>query len=732
MAVIKLENVSKIFTRRRLKRKYTTLRETLLHYFDWLKSKGRVRYVDALRDINLTIERGESIGIIGMNGSGKSTLLKLLAGIYKPDLGRVYVKGRVASLIGLGVGFHPGFTGRENIFINGIILGLSKREIKRKFDDIVKFAELEDYIDEPVRIYSDGMFMRLGFSIATNVDPDVLLIDEILAVGDEYFQHKCAERIAEFKRLGKTMVIVSHDSEAIEKWCDRVIWLDGGGIREDGDPERVINCYREAIAEREEKIALDIRSSESKGSLSGAKMKRIVQVVHYFLPGHPHGAENYTYHLSRQLQKTNQLYVFCREGKDFFGKDVSKNELFNGLPVRRLYYNPPPTFEATYRNSFVDKEFEHFLDVVNPDIVHFQHFVRLSASMVEVAKRRGIPTILTLHDFWFLCPQIQLLTNSNQICYGPDSNTKCANCENIFHIYGELHSSESFPDRKDTKVNFFKYPPEPFRTVKKLLPSKLKAALKEKLLKTRPAAGSITPEMIGKRSRFLRQILDKVDVILAPSKFLRERFISYGIGKNRIVHSDYGIDHRLLINCAKEFSNKFRFGFVGGTSEHKGIRVLIQAFNKIKENNTDLFVFGPYHPAYLDKLKRELKIDSRITFCGPFNNGEISSVFSKIDVLVYPSIWHENRPIAILEALFAKIPVITSNLGGMAELVQDGVTGLLFEAGNPEDLAQKMVSLIDNPELMRRLSETPRRVKTIEENAAELDEIYDSLLRRAG
>lgn len=264
MVAIKLENVSKIFARRALKKKYTTLRETLLHYFDWLKNKGKVRYVDALRDINLTIERGESVGIIGMNGSGKSTLLKLLAGIYKPDSGKVYVKGRVASLIGLGIGFHPGFTGRENIFINGIILGLSKREIKKRFDDIVKFAELEDYIDEPVRIYSDGMFMRLGFSVATNVDPDILLIDEILAVGDEYFQHRCAEKITEFRKLAKTMVIVSHELEAIEKWCDRVVWLDESSIREVGIPGEVINSYRRAIAEKEGKIPLEIRSSEAK------------------------------------------------------------------------------------------------------------------------------------------------------------------------------------------------------------------------------------------------------------------------------------------------------------------------------------------------------------------------------------------------------------------------------------------------------------------------------------
>lgn len=454
-------------------------------------------------------------------------------------------------------------------------------------------------------------------------------------------------------------------------------------------------------------------------------MKRIVQVVHDFLPGYPHGTENYTYHLSKELQKINKVYIFCRERNDSFRKGFSKDELFDGLPVRRLYFNPPLTFEATYRNSFVDKEFECFLDVIKPDIVHFQHLVRLSASMIEITKRRHIPAILTLHDFWFLCPQIQLLTNNGQTCSGPDSKAKCANCEKIFYTYGRLQSSESSYDRK---VKFLKYPPEPLKTAKKLIPSRLRTALKEKFLKTYPATTSITPDMIAERLRFLRDMLDKVDRILAPSGSLIQKFIDYGIPKNRILHLDYGIDHKPLANFRKEPSNKFRFGFVGGSTEHKGIRVLIEAFNRIKENDVALSIFGPWHQSYLSKLRRKLHTDSRITFHGPFSNKEISSVFSKFDVLVYPSIWYENQPIAILEALLAKIPIVTSNLGGMAELVQDRVTGLLFEAGNPEDLSQKMVSLINNPQLLRKLSETPRQVKTIENNAQELNEIYDSLL----
>jgi len=264
LVAIKLENVTKTFKRQplKIKRNYTTFRETLLS-FEWLKRREKVRYIDAVKDINLMIEKGESVGIIGMNGSGKSTLLKLMGGIQHPTSGKVSIKGRVASLIGLGVGFHPGFTGRENIYINGIILGLSKKEIRRRYDDIVEFSELGDYIDEPIRTYSDGMFMRLGFSIATNVDPDILLVDEILAVGDEYFKHKCEKKIAEFRKLGKSMVIVSHNLETVKRWCDRVVWLDGGVIREVGIPDEVVEYYLKAIAEKEGKIPLDIGSSEA-------------------------------------------------------------------------------------------------------------------------------------------------------------------------------------------------------------------------------------------------------------------------------------------------------------------------------------------------------------------------------------------------------------------------------------------------------------------------------------
>ena len=184
----------------------------------------------ALRDVSLDLRRGRMVGIVGSNGSGKSTLLKVLGGILKPTSGQVSVHGRVSALIELGAGFHPEFTGRENIYINGVLLGLSRAEIRARFDEIVAFAGLEAFVDSPVKTYSSGMYMRLGFAIAVTVDPDVLLIDEVLAVGDEAFQHRCVGKIQEFKARGKTIALVSHDLGSIERLCDEAIWIERGRL----------------------------------------------------------------------------------------------------------------------------------------------------------------------------------------------------------------------------------------------------------------------------------------------------------------------------------------------------------------------------------------------------------------------------------------------------------------------------------------------------------------------
>ena len=213
--------------------------------------RGRNKYEKnhVLNHISFDVSKGETIGLIGKNGCGKSTTLKLLTRILRPNSGKIIVKGRVSSLIELGAGFHPDMSGRENIFINASIFGLSRSEVKRRLDQIIDFSELHEYIDNPVRTYSSGMYMRLGFSVAINVDPDVLLVDEILAVGDINFQKKCFDKLHEIKDNGTTIVIVSHDMEQLNNICDRLIWLEGGNIVEDGDVKTVGKHYIDKMEE---------------------------------------------------------------------------------------------------------------------------------------------------------------------------------------------------------------------------------------------------------------------------------------------------------------------------------------------------------------------------------------------------------------------------------------------------------------------------------------------------
>ena len=220
--------------------KTNTLKEKIIF---WNRDKMEVRNV--LQDINLEIKKGESVALIGTNGSGKSTLLKLMTKIIYPNKGVVETHGKLASLLELGAGFHPDFSGRENIYFNASIFGLSNKEINERINDIISFSELEEFIDNPVRTYSSGMYMRLAFSVAINVDADILLVDEILAVGDMHFQEKCLNKMKELKTLKKTMVFVSHDMNAVQELCDRAIWIKDGRIKMDGKVKEIAQKYLE-------------------------------------------------------------------------------------------------------------------------------------------------------------------------------------------------------------------------------------------------------------------------------------------------------------------------------------------------------------------------------------------------------------------------------------------------------------------------------------------------------
>lgn len=243
-SVVRVNNLSKCY------HLYDTPHDRLKQFIlprlhHWLGREGRPHFREfwALRDVSFEIKKGETVGIIGRNGSGKSTLLQVICGTLTPTTGTVETNGRIAALLELGSGFNPEFTGRENVYMNGAVLGLSKEEIDSRFDDIASFADIGEFINQPVKTYSSGMYVRLAFAIQANIDPEILIVDEALAVGDAYFVHRCMLRFSELQRSGTTILFVSHDANSVRNLCSRAIWLDDGGIKEKGDSSMVVDTY---------------------------------------------------------------------------------------------------------------------------------------------------------------------------------------------------------------------------------------------------------------------------------------------------------------------------------------------------------------------------------------------------------------------------------------------------------------------------------------------------------
>jgi ABC-type polysaccharide/polyol phosphate transport system ATPase subunit len=278
---VSVESVSKSF--RIATHPVNSLKERIVR----LHRGGHVEF-HALRQIDCEIVEGETVGILGHNGSGKSTLLKCIAGILTPTAGQVRVRGRLASLLELGAGFHPELSGRENVYINAAFYGMPRREIDRRFDDIVAFAELQQFIDEPVKHYSSGMYVRLGFAVAVNLEPDVLLVDEVLAVGDELFQAKCLSRIKQFQTEGRTIVFVTHDAATVRQVCDRAVVLDHGRLVLDGRPGDAIRTFREHLHGTLANVAEAAPDSEGAGVIGNVAIHHAHMTSRrHLLPGEP-------------------------------------------------------------------------------------------------------------------------------------------------------------------------------------------------------------------------------------------------------------------------------------------------------------------------------------------------------------------------------------------------------------------------------------------------------------
>lgn len=362
--VIRLENVSKKFSLERYRPR--SWQEML---FSRVSKKhaaetGKVFWV--LKNASFEIQQGETVGLIGPNGTGKSTLLKLLANIIRPTTGRIEINGRISALLEVGSGFHPDLTGRENIHLNGAILGLNKAEVERKLDEIIAFAELEQFIDMPVKHYSSGMYVRLGFAVAVHVQPTILLIDEVLAVGDAAFQRKCIERIDQLRQQGVTILFVSHSPELIGKICQRAIWLKEGQVTADGPVESVVKQYMwHAI---EQSSITSKGTSEQQWGSGEVKIERVCLLD-------KNGAERATFVTGEPLIVELQYQAFQRIERPVFGLAIHRNDgmhvtgpntRFAGLEIPwiegrgivRYKISSLPLLEGTYHMSVSSHDWE--------------------------------------------------------------------------------------------------------------------------------------------------------------------------------------------------------------------------------------------------------------------------------------------------------------------------------------------------------------------------------------
>lgn len=402
---------------------------------------------------------------------------------------------------------------------------------------------------------------------------------------------------------------------------------------------------------------------------------KVLHIIHGYPPYYMAGSEVYTQNLCKELSKSLDITVFSRIENEYLKPYEIIETPDNSIKIIRVN---KPGRDYTFRSKYIDEKlakiFEKYLEKIKPDVVHIGHLSHLTTLIVRIVKKHGIPIIFTLHDYWMICVRGQLICDDSSLCSGPDLQ-KCAKCNRKY-----------FTSQIEAR-------------------SEIERWLKE-----------------------FSEVNDQIDLFIAPSKFLREKYIEYGIPEHKIVYMDYGFNTELFKNFKKKPSEKIRFGFLGRIIPVKGIALLIDAFNEIDHSKAELNIFGNLPSPYL--YLKERCINSGIHFKDGFDNRDIAKVFSEIDVLIVPSMWYENSPLVIHEAFLAKVLIITSNLGGMAELVQDGKNGLLFEPGNVQDLIRKINRFIEEPDLITKLTQKPTPVRTIQQDANEIVNLYYKLLNK--
>jgi len=452
---------------------------------------------------------------------------------------------------------------------------------------------------------------------------------------------------------------------------------------------------------------------------------KIVQVIHGFPPHSLGGSEIYTYKLSRELSKQDDVFVFFRIANSDFPEYDLHSTVSNGLNLYSInntqkFYN---SFEKTYKNDSISKIFANFLEEIKPDIIHIQHLVWLSTTFIAEAKKRKIPVMFTLHDFWLFCHLGQLLKLDLSVCQGPQ-DSECARC---------LPPQLAMKGTYNRVLNMMRRSGPIFKN--NMLQGALLKSFHQYYGKMFYFFQKKRNIQMRQRDIHIKEMCSLVDLFISPSNFLRSKFEEFGIHKDKIIYLPNGYNLQLFTNFSKKKSQKIRFGYIGTFIPSKGIHILLDAFNNVKTKDVELRIHGApqsYHQGFIDYPSYLQSLGKRddILWFGEYDNYDVARILSEIDVLVVPSIWYENAPLTIHEAFMASVPVITSNIGGMKELVRDGENGLLFKLGDSSDLTTKMQMIIDKPDLLKKLQKGIKPVMPIGEHVIKIRELYRGLIKQ--
>jgi len=453
---------------------------------------------------------------------------------------------------------------------------------------------------------------------------------------------------------------------------------------------------------------------------------KILQVIHTFPPHSLGGSEIYTYNLSRELAKSHEVVVFHAINDPKAEEYDIQADSYHGFKVSTINntFKQCTSFETHYHNEIIAKKFGELLDEVTPDIVHIGHLIDLSVTLVEEAKKRNIPVVFTLHDFWLFCPLGRLLKTDLTLCQGPQ-RSECAKC-----LAPQLSATKGLRRL--------------YQAVQRVIPNfhermgmrKILSVLYRHYATVKAANNENTYALIENRVLEIKRICSLVDTFIAPSRFLLEKFVEFGVPKQKLIYCDYGFDTLPFKGVSKKHSRKIRFGYIGTLIPSKGLHVLMEAFNAIHHKNAELRIHGYYSSFHLGfedypNSLRAMSSKHNVYWGGKYDNTDVAKLLSEIDILVVPSIWYENSPLTIHEAFLAGVPVITSNIGGMAELVEDGANGLHFQMGNAADLTRQIQRVIDDPALLSKLKPNGSSVTPIESHALKIETIYRGLLPQA-